>query len=248
MLEISYLYRNYKAVLAVVSVVLFITSLIVHEYENWPIYRGLRGVASFAFLGLLLLFNLRKINYYLVGFLFFYGASSFATIWYENNIIAIIAMALNFIAFVFLILEVYPKVSFVKMDALFTIFFLVMVLFNGYLLYEFTEMIRDFTLSNAHYIFMLLGAMSLVVVAYLTLLSNYHLSSEASLVFTLFVFCMIFCEIFRAIGYYNFAYGDFAVYIARALLIFGSSLCVHFTVLVAKSDMPRSFEFEDLEE
>ena len=72
MLEISYLYRNYKAVLAVVSVVLFITSLIVHEYENWPIYRGLRGVASFAFLGLLLLFNLRKINYYLVGFLFFY--------------------------------------------------------------------------------------------------------------------------------------------------------------------------------
>lgn len=233
----------------VLSIALFIVSLVAHEYENWPIYRGLRGVVSFAFLGLLLLLNLKRVNYYyLTGFLFFYGASSFATIWYENNIIAIIAMILNFVAFIFLILEVYPRVSFVKMDALFTIFFLVLVLFNAYLLYEFIEMIRDFTLSNAHYIFMILGAMSLVVVAYLTLLSNYHLSSEASFVFTLFVFSMIFCEIFRAIGYYNFAYGEVAVYIARGLLIFGTSLSVHFSVLEAKNEKARNFELDKYEE
>lgn len=156
-------------------------------------------------------------------------------------------MALNFVAFLFLILEVYFKVNFVKMDTLFTIFFLVMVLFNAYLLYEFTEMIRDFTLSNAHYIFMLFGAMSIVIVAYLTLLSNYHLSSEASLMFTLFVFSIIFCEIFRAIGYYNFAYGNVAVYIARGLLIFGTSLSVHFMVLEAKNEKAKSFETDELD-
>jgi len=74
------------------------------------------------FLGLLLLLNLKKINYHLAWFLFFYGASSFATIWYENNIVAVVAMALNFVAFLFLIREVYPKVSFVKMDTLFVSF------------------------------------------------------------------------------------------------------------------------------
>ena len=121
--------------------------------------------------------------------------------------------------------------------------FVVLVLFNAILLYEFVAMMKSYAGSAMHYVFMLLGAMSLVVVGFLALLYNYQYSSKSSLILTLFVFLIIFSEVFRGIAYYDFAFGDLAVYVARILLIVGSFLIVHFSLLDKPKDelLNRSF-------
>jgi hypothetical protein len=169
-------------------------------------------------------------------FLLFYGVSSFATIWYENNVVATLAMGLNFIAYIFLIVAVLPKVHFKKMNTPLTIVFLLLVIINGYLLYEFIQMIKDFTLSKSHYLITLIGAMSLVLLGFLALLYNYIYSTKPTLIFTFFVMSIIFSEIFRATAYYEFAYGNIAVYTARALLLIGLSLMVHYEMAAKKEN------------
>jgi hypothetical protein len=95
---------------------------------------------------------------------------------------------------------------------------------------------QSFAGSSTHYLFMMLSAMNLVVVGFLALLYNYQYSSKNSLVFVLFIFLIIFSEVFRGIAYYDFAYGDIAVYTARVLLIIGSALVVHYACIKKDKD------------
>ncbi|MCH9660625.1 MAG: hypothetical protein K0U54_06910 [Bacteroidetes bacterium] len=223
--------KKVTRVVLILAILLFISSIIVHQQRDFVLYRGLRGITCLSFLGLLLLFTGKKINTMLVGFMVLYSISSFLTIWYENNGLAIAAMITNFLAYLVLVIGLIPKVSLKKMNVVLLILFALLVGINGYLLYEFVLMIENFTLSNLHYSFILLGAMSLVVVGFLSLLYNYIHSSKASLIFTLSIFSIIFGEIFRAIGYYDFAYGDISVYMARTLLIIGLGLMLNYAIV-----------------
>ena len=93
-----------------VLAVFFITlSIIIHQYENYFLFRLLRGMICYTTLLYLLLAHGKQIQKWLVGFLFFYGTSSIITVWYENSIMASVSMILNFIAFLMLLWYVVPK-------------------------------------------------------------------------------------------------------------------------------------------
>ncbi|WP_139149397.1 hypothetical protein [Ulvibacter litoralis] len=223
--------KEYKRVLAIVALILLAFSIGVHHEENYFLYRMLRAVCCFVFLGFLLYFKKRKENPLLVLFLLFYGLSSFIVVWYEKNTLAIISLIFNLIAVLILIRAIFPKVSFKKMNSYFISLLTVLVLFNGYLLYEFVYMTKDYTFSSAHYALILVGSMSLLVLCFLALLYNFLHSTKASLIFALFVFAILFAEIFRAIGYYDFAYGNAAVYISRFLLLTSLYLLVNYCMI-----------------
>lgn len=228
----------------ILAIVFFALSFYFFYKGELQLFRAMRGVICFSALGFLFFFRSKSISLSILLFLVFYGTSSFTTVWYENALVATLSMALNFIAFVFLILALWPKVSFRSMSRSLLLIFLVMILFNGYLLIEFVQMIRDFTLSKSHYLFMLLGAMAVVVTGFLSLLYNHRHGSRSSLLLVLFVFAIIFAEVFRGIAYYEFAYGNVAVHIARMLLIMGVLLVVAFERAEKKSEEqfnPRIF-------
>lgn len=202
-----------------VSIFFFLISIVSHQLDSFTIYRAIRGIVVLSCLLGLIIFFRKHLKWWMFLFLFLYGLSSLLTIWYENNLLAIIALGLNLIAILILIAGIVPQVDFRKMNWLFISVFVILILFCTYLLYEFVFMLKDYALSDFHFILMLLGAMSLAIAGFFTLLYNHLHSNKVTLLFTGFVFFIIFAEIFRAIGYYDFAYGDIAVYLARALLI-----------------------------
>lgn len=154
-----------------------------------------------------------------VLFLIFYGCSSMLTIGYENKWWATTAMLFNCIAYLFLLFPLYKKVNFQKMSFWLKIVFLLMMGINGYLLYTFITSLESLTHDIFHYGAIVLGAMELIILAFLALLYNYVISNKNSLVFIGFVFALIFGEVFRGLAYYDFGLGNTPVYLARALVI-----------------------------
>ncbi|WP_147278547.1 hypothetical protein [Marinirhabdus gelatinilytica] len=218
------------------SVLLLLASVTVHYLGNYPVYRLLRGVISFTFLAILFSYHKKNTNPLLATFLILYGTSSVITIWYENATLGFISLILNFIAYLFLIRAVWLKATFKNLGIALTLVFIVLIIINAYLLYEFITMMRDFANGGLNYASMLLGAMALVVVSFLALLYNHTYNSKPSLVFTIAVFMFVFAEIFRAIGYYGFGFDNIPVYIARILLILGSGMIVHFALMPKKNN------------
>mgnify|MGYP000070671262 CR=1 FL=1 len=212
---------SYTVTLWTLAALLFIASIAFLK-EPFDGYRFIRGLVSWAFLGAVFFFKRKDTSLQIAIFFLLYGASSFLTIWYENSWLATAALCLNFVAFVILISALWPRVSFKDLGYGLTAIFVLFVCVNAYLLYEFIDMLKNFAQGNFHYATMLLGAMGMAATGFLALVFNHSRSSKASLYFTLAVFLIIFAEIFRAIAYYEFGYGDLSVYIARILLILGS--------------------------
>lgn len=226
---------NYKRVLLITSVIVLVVSIWFHLLENFPIYRLLRGLISLIFIGIVIAYSKKKINPNLAVFLALYSVSSIATVWYENATIAAISLFLNFFAYLFLVKAVWPKASFKNLGITLSVVFILLVVINSYLLYLFISKLRDLANGNLNYIAMLLGAMALVILGFLSLLYNHSLNTKASLVFTIAILSFVFAEIFRAIGYYDFGFGNASVYIARAMLITATGLLVHF-MLMSKTE------------
>jgi len=225
-------YRNNTPLLLfLIAIVLLLASIWVYNLGNFTWYRLLRGVVVFAFLPVMLYRYRKPINYLIVTFTVCYGLSSVLTIWYENNVLAITAMTVNVLGLLVLLRALVPKVSFKKIGVFLGVGLGLLILINSYILYEFILMMRDLTLSNVHYLTILLNCMVLIGLGFCAMVYNHVNSSPASLTFTLFVFALIFSEVFRAIAYYDFELADIAVYLARALLITAFSLLVHFTTL-----------------
>lgn len=226
-----FLQKTHNGIIAIIALILLALSLKVHFDHNFFLYRSLRGVSCFVFLGYLL--YLKKIREYplLILFLFFYGISSFIIVWYENSNVAIVALLFNLIAILLLIKAIWPKVNFKKMNLFFISLLSIVVFLIAFLLFKFILMIEGFTETKAHFSIIFIGSLSFIVLCYLTLLYNYIHSTKASLIFTLFIFGILFGEVFRAIGYYDFTYGNEAVYLARALLLISLSLLVNYTTI-----------------
>lgn len=224
----GYIQKKHITILGILSVLFLVASVYFYQIGDPVMFRAMRGIICFAFLFVLYFFQKNRVNWIIVLFLILYGTSSFASIWYDENNIATLSMGLNFLAFLLLVGALSPKIHFKKMNLLFTSIFVILVLVNGYLLYLFVEMIRDFALNDLHYFLIFLGAMSLVFSGFCVLLYNHEYSTKASLILTLFIFVMIFAEVFRAIAIYDFAYGSASVHVARGLLILAISLLVHY--------------------
>jgi hypothetical protein len=230
----GYNQQKHIQVVVLLSAFLFLLSIYFYSVDNFIVYRGLRGVICFSFLFVLFFYKRSMINWIAGTFLILYGASSIAGIWYETSALANVSMILNLSAFLLLIGALSPKISFKKLNIYFAALSVILVLVNAYLLYIFVEMIRDFALGELHYFLVMIGSMCLVFTGLLSLLYNHKFSSKVSLIFTLFVFVLIFAEVFRAIAYYNFAYENFSEYLSRALLLLGCSLLVHYELTEKK--------------
>lgn len=213
------IHSPYLKVLTVLSLVLLALSIYFHSTENFVIHRLLRGICSFAFLGVVILYQKSHVDWRAALFLIFHGGSSFASIWFESTKLSLLVLILNIVAFLVVIGALIPKINFRKISTPFAIFFIVLVLVNAYLLFSFAEMTRVYAKDGMHYILVLIHTLFVVIMGFLALLYTHVYSSRTSLLFTFFVFAIIFAEVFRAIGYYEFAYGDFAVHFARALVI-----------------------------
>ncbi len=106
-----------------------------------------------------------------------------------------------------------------------------MILFSGFLGYQFINMFKEMTLSNIHLIFIVLNTLGIVTISFLGLLYNHKYSTRNSLIFVGFIFLLLFSEVFRGIAYYDIAYGDYSAYIARALHIISVILLMHYSFL-----------------
>ncbi len=228
-------FKNYKTDLGILSVFFILLSIIIHLYGNYFLFRLLRGVICYSTLLYLLFAHRKNIQKWLVGFLFFYGASSFTTVWYENGTMASISMILNFIAFLMLLWYVVPKFTIKKITKTFTLLFILMVFINGYLFFQLIELMKGMTLNYTQYIFMILSAFCGVLLGFLALFYNHYFNTAQSMAFTLLVFLIIFTEIFRGIAYYDLAYSIAFVYLARICLVLGLYVLVHFSFLDLKN-------------
>ncbi len=228
-------FKNYKRGLAILAIFFICLSITIHLFHNYFLFRLLRGIICYATLIYLLAAHGKKIQKWVVGFLFFYGTSSVTTIWYENGTMASISMILNFIAFLILFFYVLPKFSLKKITKTFTLLFIMMIVVNGYLFIQLLELMKEMTLNNTQYIFMLLSAFCGILLAFLALFNNHYFNNPQSMSFTLFIFLIIFAEIFRGIGYYNLAEGVLFVYLGRIFLILSLCVLVHFSFLDLKT-------------
>jgi len=228
--------KKVKVTFLSIGFLLFLLSLVVHELEEFQYYRGIRGLISFVGAALLIYFQGKKASKKLLLFLFLYGCSSLATIWYEVQAFAIAAMVLNTLSFLVLLSHMFSLVNFRKLDKFMSVLFFIMICGVGYLMYQFVAMMQSFSIGSLHYAVILVSAMVGVITGYVALLYNHNHGTRSSLAFTLFVFIILFAEVFRGIGYYEFAFGDVAVFIARILLIIGTFLLVKYSLLVASNE------------
>jgi len=217
----------YLKLLTTLSVVFLALSIYFHSTDNFTAHRALRGLCTFAFLVVLLAYQKGRVDRKAALFLILYGGSSFASIWFENTSLSLAVILLNISAFSIVIWGLFPRINFKKISTPFAIFFLILVLVNTYLVFTLAEMTKVFAKDGLHYILVLGHTLFAVIMGFSALLYNHVYSSRTSLIFTFFVFAIIFAEVFRAIAYYEFAYGDYAVYVARLLFIVACYLLIY---------------------
>tara|TARA_R110002020_G_scaffold41067_31_gene121209 strand:+ start:7503 stop:8234 length:732 start_codon:yes stop_codon:yes gene_type:complete len=228
-------FKNYKIGLGVLAIFFIIASIVIHSFHIYSLFRLLRGIICYTALVYVLIAHGKNIQKWLVGFLFFYGASSVTTVWYENSTMASVSMILNFLAFLMLLWYIVPKFTFKKISKAFTLLIVLMLLLNGYLFLQFVELMKEMTLNYTQYIFMVLSAFCGILLAFMALFYNHYFNSKLSMGFTLLVFLIIFAEIFRGIGYYDLAYSTLFVYLARIFLVLSVYTLVHFSFLDLKN-------------
>jgi len=228
-------FKNYKIGLGFPAVFFVLLSVIVHLFHNYFLFRLLRGIICYTALVYLFIAHGKHIQKWLVGFLFFYGASSITTIWYENGIMASISMILNFLAFLMLLWYIIPKIKLKNLTKKFTLLFVLKMLVNGYLFIKLIELMKDMTLNYTQYLFMILSAFCGILLAFLALFYNHYFNSKLSMSFTLLVFLIIFAEIFRGIAYYDLGYSIAFVYVARILFVGSLYTLVHFSFFDLKT-------------
>ncbi|WP_220092309.1 hypothetical protein [Aequorivita sp. CIP111184] len=233
--------------LGILAVFFICLSIAIYLFQNYFLFRLLRAIICFTALSYLFVAHRKRIQKWIVGFLFFYGASSITTVWYENGTMASISMILNFIAFLFLLWYIVPKVNLQNLSKTFTILFILIVLVNGYLFFKLIELMKEMILSKTQYIFMLLDALCGILLVFLSLLYNHSVNNAKSMSYALLIFLLIFGEIFRSIAYYNLAYGATFVYLGRIFFVLSMYMVVHFSFLELKSThslkypLPRTF-------
>ncbi|NND88171.1 MAG: hypothetical protein HKM28_02870 [Flavobacteriaceae bacterium] len=226
----SVIYNHNKSFIGL-GLLLFILSLIVHELAEFGIYRALRGVISFVGAGLLIYFHGKKGLGLLFLFFIFYGISSFLTIGYEKTDYAVISMLFNTVAFLIVLHILRRNINFKKLDWIMALVFLLMSGVLGYLMISYALMLGPFSANNFHYMIIIVNSILAVIMGFFAFLYNHNSSSEKSLMFTGFVFFLIFSEVFRGIGYYEIAFGDLAVFIARILLILSTFVLVKYSLM-----------------
>lgn len=223
--------KKYKVGLAIFAACFVVISISFHIAENYFWFRLIRGIFCYSILAYLL-FTLRKdVNKWVVGFLTFNGASCFAMVWYENDVMASISMILGFISILFVFWHVIPGIKIQNFNKRFTFLFILILLFNGYLFIQLIESMRSAILTEAQYNFMLLSSIGGSLLGFFALFNNHIYNTPQSMSFMILVLLLIFSGVLRAIGYYNLETGLPFMYVARLLYALAISVLVHYSFL-----------------
>jgi hypothetical protein len=212
--------RFWTILLVGIGIVLFVIGFFFHQKEAFPLYRFVSAVIPLAYMCMMLVFIGRKSAKWLLVFFTLYALSRLTTIFYEIDYMASVFLILNSFAFLCLVWYAFRQIDLTTMNVLFKVIFAIVVLVNGYFVYQLLVFVRGGLLSEAHYINMLFNGACSIVMALAALLYNHQSGTRASMYFLIAVLLIIFSQIFLTLGYYNLGYdNNISIHIARTLLI-----------------------------
>lgn len=219
-----------------VAIILVTLSLLLHPNEQATYFRGLRSIVSLIFLGFIV-FTINRRNHFTTVFCLMYSASSILTIWYEHQIVSVISMLINALAILILARMVYKKIRSYKMSKVFLSALVFVALVNVWLMYSFLLMLHE---SNVHMPLLIaisVGSISFFAVTILAFIHTHESHSPASIVFIFFLIFLMFAEMFRGVGYYNFVDSVYGQYAARILLVIAFLILSYYSFLERKKTL-----------
>lgn len=228
--------KNYRLIIYPLALLFFIIGFYFFKQDDFFAYRLIRSIISFTYLGFLFWILKKYLAKIFILVLVLYGFSSLTAVWYENNLTAIVSSFFNFLCFLVIVLALFPKISFKKLKGFFLFGFIIMVLINGFLMYQLLGMISGLTLSNLHFAIIICSTITLLIASFLSFLYNDQYNTRATFTFLFFILSLIFTEVFRAFAYYDFAFGDLDAHIARVILLLAHCFLVEYVIIGKKEE------------
>lgn len=226
--------KNHLVILIAIPLVILGSSFLFHPNHDFVYFRGLRTLISLLFLVCIAILHTRK-NRLLKWHMFLYGASSFLTIWFEQEWMSVFAMLLNFGAWLVLILWIVPRLQFRKITGILLLTMIAVGIINGYLLYQFIQLLAASITSAYLMAAIILSTLTFFVLFVLIFIYNNESSTRASLTLVFAAIFLIFAEVLRGSGYYALIDEVNSQNLARVLLVTGVALLYHFGYLELKA-------------
>ncbi len=223
----TFLERHHKAVLITVGLALIVLNFFYSPVgEDFYAFRILRPVICFSYL-ILFLFGKNK-NDLIQVFLIIFAVSSLFSIWFHVQWVAILTMGLETIALFYLVKMVYRMVLFKNPGVLLSIALGVVAAICGLLLVAFINILSPYL--ETLFLVLTICALTATFFVLLVLAFIYHneANSRDSLVFIFYLIFLVFSDMLRGAGYYEFVDPIISQQIGRALLIISYSLLCHF--------------------
>lgn len=212
-----------------IGIAFFVSSYYFLQSEQFEIYRIFSALIPAVYLVCLLVFFGKRAKRGLILFFSLYAISRFISVFYETDYMASLFLIINAFAFLSLTWYISRSNSFAKMNLFLKMVFGIVILINGFFIYQLIVFVKDGTLSEAHYISMLFNGVCAIIMAFSALLFNHQKGSRASMFYLIAVLLIIFSQVFLTLGYYDIGYGDdISVYFARMLLIFSCIMFVRY--------------------
>lgn len=206
-------------IVTLLPILLIGLSIMLHPYEDYLQFRSIRVLVSFLFLLATLYLYGKNLSRWVYWHMFFYGLASIAAIFFENNLIAILTMVLNFISFVLLIIMLLRRIDFSMRNWLFYGALCLAILVHIWLLYYLMEMLYEVHKSITLLVSIVLSTIGSFSLTVFTFIYNHDRKSKSSLFLVTFIVLLVFSETFRGVGYYGLVDAVSGQYWARALLV-----------------------------
>lgn len=190
-----------KKYIILVTVVLILVNIVAVHQLHLDHVRGLRGVSSFIFLVVFLVFGGAKKKPLLFALLFFFISDIFINRYDEllyNNLTSIAST----LGYLFIGYYLYPKFKLVSIKKRVMALFLVIIGISAYMFYEVVGLMSATLKSELHqYLYYIY---SLVLLGLLIMVGNYNFryNSSQSTFCMYFIFAFVVSDLFAAISYY----------------------------------------------
>lgn len=232
---------SYHTFLWIFGGCLLAVSALAQWQAQWEFFRWLRvGIIGFYAFALWFLHRWRPPL--LVGaFVLLYGISSIFALYYEQAFAAYATLIFSIAGFTILVLGLLPRVRRQKSSLTIYIGLLIVLIINGYLCSRLVVLIEDRLMGDWQLVLAYVQSMLMVLSCCLALLRNFQVSNRSSLLLLVFVTCLCFSEVLRAIGYFDLAFVTSATIISRGLLIIAFVVLLRHSLIVSDQHVALQF-------
>lgn len=116
-----------------------------------------------------------------------------------------------------------------------------MLIINGYFCSRLVVLIEDRLMGDWQLVLAYVQSMLMVLSCCLAMLRNFQVSNRSSLLLLVFVTCLCFSEVLRAIGYFDLAFVTSATIISRGLLIIAFVVLLRHSLIVSDQHVALQF-------